>query len=62
MGPSRAHVPSAGPAEANGLPEAHGPPKVHMPGGHCTPLPSLSAPLTVLKVELLSDARTMRLN
>ena len=24
MGPSRAHGPSAGPAEANGLPEAHG--------------------------------------
>ena len=38
-GPSRAHGPSAGPAEANSLPEAHGPPKVHGPRGHCTPLP-----------------------
>ena len=26
MGPSQAHGPSTGPAEANGLPEAHGPP------------------------------------
>ena len=40
MGPSRAHRPSAGPTEANGLPEAHGPPKVYGPRGHCTPLPS----------------------
>ena len=37
--PSRAHGPSAGPAEVNGLPEAHGPPKVHGPRGHCTSLP-----------------------
>ena len=36
-GPSRAHWPFAGPAEANGLPEAHGPPKVHGPRGHCNP-------------------------
>ena len=36
MGPSRAHGPSAGPAEANGLPETHGRP--HGPRGHCTPL------------------------
>ena len=43
MGLSRAHWPSAGPAEANGFPEAHGPPhgppRVHGPRGHCTPLP-----------------------
>ena len=49
MGPSRAHVPSAGPAEANSLPEAHGlphgPPKVHGLRGHCTPLhPPLGGP------------------
>ena len=37
MGPSRAHGPSAGPAEANGLPEAHGPPILLGPRGHCTP-------------------------
>ena len=43
--PSRAHGPSAAPAEANGLPEAHGPPKVHGPRGYCTPLPPFSAPL-----------------
>ena len=39
MGPSQAHDPSAGPAEANGLPEAHGPTKFHGPRGHCTPCP-----------------------
>ena len=33
--PSRAHGPSAGPAEVNGLPEAYGPHKVHGPWGHC---------------------------
>ena len=38
MGSSRAHGPSAGPAEANGLPEAHGLPKVHEPQGYYTPL------------------------
>ena len=41
MDPSRAHGPSPGPAEANGLNsllEAHGPPKVHEPRGLCTPL------------------------
>ena len=37
IGPSRAHGPSAGPAEANDLPEAHGPSKFHGPRGHCTP-------------------------
>ena len=36
--PSRAHGPSAGPAEANGLPEAYG------ARGHCPPL---SAPLFI---------------
>ena len=45
MGPSRAHGPSAKPAEANGLPEAHGPPKVHGPRGHSTPCPPLSVAL-----------------
>ena len=40
MGSSRAHGPSAGPAEANGLPEAHG------PRGHCTPL-SVALPITI---------------
>ena len=41
MGPSRDDDgPSAGPAEANGLPEAHG------PRGQCTPLSvALRAPL-----------------
>ena len=39
MGPSRAHGPSAGPVEANGLPEAHG------PRGHCNPCPPLSVAL-----------------
>ena len=32
MGPSRAHGPSAGPAEANSLPEVHGPLKSMGPG------------------------------
>ena len=32
MGPFRAHVPSAGPAEPSGLPEAQGPPKSMGPG------------------------------
>ena len=36
--------PSAGPAEANGLPEAHWPLKVHGPRGHCTPCPSTRWP------------------
>ena len=45
MGPFRAHGPSAGPAEVNGLPEAHGPPKVHGPQGHCTPCPPLRGPV-----------------
>ena len=35
---SRAHGPSAGPAEANGLPEAYG------PRGHCLPCPPLGGP------------------
>ena len=35
MGPSRAHGPSAGPAEANGLPEDHGPGVIVPP---CPPL------------------------
>ena len=45
MGFSRAHGPSAGTAEANGLPEAHGPPIVHGPRDHCTPpAPPLGGP------------------
>ena len=44
--------PSAGPAEASGLPEAHGPPhgppKVHGLRGHCTPLPPLSVALIAI--------------
>ena len=36
MGSFRAHEPSAGTAEASGLPEAYEPPKVHGPWGHCT--------------------------
>ena len=48
MVPSRAHVPSVEPAEANGLPEAYAPPhwapKVHGPRGHFTPLPPFSGP------------------
>ena len=42
---SRAHVPSAWPAETNGLPAAHGPPKVHGPWDHCPPLSTLSSAL-----------------
>ena len=45
---SRAHGPSAGSAEANGLPEAYGPrhgtPKVYGPRGHCLPCPPLGGP------------------
>ena len=37
--------PSAGPAEASGLPEAHGTPKVHGLRGHKPPCPpSLGGP------------------
>ena len=54
LGPSRAHGPSAGPAEANDLPETHGalhgPPKFHGPRGHCTPLPPLSVALNITAV------------
>ena len=47
--PSRAHGPSAGPAEANSLPEANRPPKVHGPRGYCTPLsPPLGVPARTL--------------
>ena len=45
--PSRAHGPSAGPTEANGLPEPNGPPKVHGPRGYCPLLLPLSAALNV---------------
>ena len=43
MGPSRAHGPSAGPAEANGLPEAHGPAPLSpwAPGSLYPPAPPL---------------------
>ena len=44
MGPSRAHGPSAEPAEANGLPKAHGPAKVQWPRGRCIPLPPSRRP------------------
>ena len=39
MGPSRADGPSAGPAEANGLPEAHRPLKSMGPGVIVPPAP-----------------------
>ena len=42
--PSRFHGPSAGPAEANGLPKAYGPLKSMGPGGKVPPCP-LSAAL-----------------
>ena len=41
MGPSQAHEPSAGPAEANGLPEAHG---LWAPGSLYPPAPLLGGP------------------
>ena len=44
MGPSRAHGPSAGRAEANSLPDA----KVHGPRGHCTSCSPLSVALVSL--------------
>ena len=59
MGPSRAHGPSAGPAEANGLPETHGPPKVHRLRGHCTPLPPFSVTLVHLQGQIVRENQTI---
>ena len=42
MSPSQAHGPSAGSAEANGLPEAHGP--LMGPGVIAPPCPPLGGP------------------
>ena len=44
MGPSRAHGPSARPAEAIGFPEAHGAPKSMGPGIIIPPCPPLGGP------------------
>ena len=45
----RVHGPSAGPAEANGLPEAYGPlygsPKIYGTRGHCPPYPPFGSPV-----------------
>ena len=63
MGLSRAHEPSAGLAEANGLPEAHDrPPKVHGLRGHCTPLPPppLSVALGIAQPILKHEDRRLR--
>ena len=61
MGPSRANGPSAGPAEANGLPEAHGlAPKVHGLRGHCTTCPPLSVALGIAQPILKHEERRLR--
>ena len=55
MCPSRAHGPSAGLAEANGLPEVHG------LRGHCTPCPPpLSVALGIAQPILKHEERRLR--